>query len=256
MENINIVFRKPKKLQGQLPIEIETPFDERFGFTGIVTEVDPKNMTVNVLMDTGLEITGVRVASREWVTINESKDYLTGERHLPPVNTHVLCFMPSGDISNSIIIGSLFACADPMGGGITEYKEDSGDAAFIDKHIDNGGWKFIHDIRTGNRKITNSPKDGEETFSLEINQGNGKSNVKINVKGPVEIVNDEGISIKSLKTELLEIGNSIATLGEMISDHLQAGVDFKSSGSPANHTAPDFTLKCAEIKAKWDKVFK
>jgi len=306
MSAVNVVIKKTKAIPGQSPMRSETPYDHRYGFYGMVTEVHPKTLTVNVRMDTGREISGVRVASREWVTIDTEKDYLTGERDLPPVDSFVFCLMPSGEPTSALVLCSVFAYQDSMGGGITEFKEKSEDAKFIDKRVDSGGWLFTHDKRTGTRRIQNAPKIGDETISLEIDQeekgkekatitihGNtftvdkengvqletdknvnqkiegdyekkvkGKHSVavdgdyKAEVKGKTDISADKDMSFKCKKNGLLELGNTVATLGKMVSDLLQAGISFKSVGSPATHTAPDFSAKCAEIKAKWDQVFK
>jgi hypothetical protein len=61
---------------------------------------------------------------------------------------------------------------------------------------------------------------------------------------------------KATAAGLLEVGNSIATLGAMISDLLDALIQFQSSGSPALHTSPNLTLAATQIKAKWKQVFK
>jgi hypothetical protein len=294
MENINIHISKKRSVTGQVPIHTETPFDRRSGFFGVVTEVQAKTNTVTVRGDFGRDIAGIRVASSQWVTMADNegmtkgKDTLTGQRHLPPVNTYVYCLMPTGEPSSAIVLCSVFAYQDPNHAG---FKEDTEDAAFIEKRIDNGGWKFTHDIRTGTRKIQNSPKDGEETISIEVNQEEeGKSKVILKlyensyewdeekqglkqiikgdvdrtvegkwnetIKGDAKIESDGALFFKSTASGMLEIGNSIATLGAMIGDLLQACISFKSVGSPATHTAPDFTAAATQIKAKWTQVFK
>jgi hypothetical protein len=302
MENINIHINKKRSVPGQAPIHIETPFDRRSGFFGVVTEVQAKNNTVTVRADFGRDIAGIRVASPEWVTMpytegeTKSRDTLTGQRRLPPLNSYVYCLMPSGEPSSAIVLCSVFAYQDP---NHAAFKEDSRDAAFNDKKIDGGGWKFTHDLRTGTRRIQNSPKDGEETIYFEVNQeeegkakiilwffGNtlefdeerqgwkqeikgdvglavdGKltasvtKDVKIAAGGKADVEAKGDLSYKSSVSGMLEIGNSVATLGAMIGDLLQACISFKSVGSPDTHTAPDFTAAAAQIKAKWAQVFK
>jgi hypothetical protein len=302
MESINIFLGKKRNPPGQSPIHTETPFDRRSGFFGVVTEVQPENNTVTVRGDFGRDITGIRVASSQWVTMpydegeTKSKDTLTGHRHLPPVNTYVYCLMPTGEPSSAIVLCSVFAYQDP---NHAELRDGEKDSEFIDINVDSGGWKFTHDIRTGTRKIQNSPKDGEETISLEINQEEeGKSKIvfkffdnyieydeekqgwKQSIEGDVDLavkgkitatatkdvkvftdgnadVEAKGdLSYKSSASGILEIGNSVASLGAMIGDLLQACISFKSVGSPATHTAPDFTATATQIKAKWTQVFK
>jgi hypothetical protein len=302
MENINIHLCKRRSVPGQAPIHTGTPFDRRSGFFGVVTEVQAKTNTVTVRADFGRDIAGIRVASSQWVTMpddeggTKSRDTLTGQRHLPPVNTYVYCLMPTGEPSSAIVLCSVFACQDP---NHADFKEDTEDAAFIEKRIDNGGWMFTHDIRTGTRKIQNAPKEGDETISLEVNQeeagkakiifrflentfafdeekqrwkqvikgdvdvtADGKltaavtKDVKVTTEGKADVEAKGDLSYKSSASGMLEIGNTAATLGEMIGDLLQACIAFKSVGSPATHTAPEFTAAAAQIKAKWDQVFK
>jgi hypothetical protein len=302
MENINIHINKKRPSAGQAPIHTESPFDKRSGFYGVVVDVHYKNNTVDVRSDSGRVFTGIRVASGEWVTIPQkeaackNKDNLTGRRHLPPKDTYVLCFMPTGEPSSAIVLCSVFAYQDP---NHAELRDGGEDNEYIDENVDGGGWKFTHDIRTGTRKIQNSPKDGEETISLEVNQEEeGKAKIifklfenvlefdeekrgwKQEIKGDVELAVDgkltasvtkdvkvaaDGkadveakgdLSYKSSASGMLEIGNSVATLGEMIGDLLQACISFQSVGSPETHTAPGFTASAAQIKAKWTQVFK
>jgi hypothetical protein len=272
VSEVNVFVKKTKALPGQAPLSPRTPFDGRVGFFGTVTETHPESNTVNVRMDSGREVSNVRVASFQWVTVDEDKGYLTGQRHLPPVDTLVYCLMPSGEPSSALVLCSVFAYEDPRH---AEFKEDSEDAAFTEKIVDSGGWAFIHDTRTGTRKIRNAPAEGDETVSLEVNQeeeGKHKITLKIyentfefdaekqgvteTIKGDVKIEAGGDLSFKSSKSGLLEMGNAAATLGAMISDLLQALISFKSVGSPASHTAPDLTAAATQIKAKWEQVFK
>ena len=196
MENINISIKKAKTVPGHQSIRIETPFDNRFGFFGMVTEVCKKTNTVSVCMDTGRIISGVRVASFQWVTMDEEKDYLTGQRKLPPKDTFVYCVMPTGNPASAVVLCSVFAYQDSMGGKVSEFKEDTEDAVFTEKIIDNGGWKFTHDTRSGTRKIQNAPKDGDETISIEIDQEEeGEEKVFIKIHGQLLTLSKEKLDI-------------------------------------------------------------
>ena len=67
------------------------------------------------------------------------------------------------------------------------------------------------------------------------------------------------VFLKSSKTGKLEVGNSVATLGAMISDLLDALSDSApvTYGSPASHMfMPSFIAKITAIKTKWGQVFK
>ena len=63
--------------------------------------------------------------------------------------------------------------------------------------------------------------------------------------------------MKSSKNGTLEMGNSVSTLGAMMSDLLGYLAQLKTVGSPASHTAsPDFIANIQALKTKWEQVFK
>ena len=67
------------------------------------------------------------------------------------------------------------------------------------------------------------------------------------------------IGLKSSGSGTLELGNTVATLGAMISDLFDALSDSApvTYGSPASHMwLPSFVAKIKAIKAKWGQVFK
>jgi phage baseplate assembly protein gpV len=146
------------------------------------------------------------VASPQWVTIDTEKDYLTGERKLPPVNSFVFCLMPNGDPNSALVLCSVFAYQDSMGGGIGAFKEEGEDAKEIDKKVDSGGWLFTHDKRTGSRRMQNAPVVGEETIALEVDQESaGDEKIALTVHGNViECDRDGGIKITTDKNITLE----------------------------------------------------
>jgi len=235
MGNISVTIKKNRRLPGQAPMEPRSPFDCRSGFFGMVTAVHPETNTVDVRMDTGREICYIRVASFQWVTIDKNKDYLTGQRRLPPVDTFVYCLMPTGEPSSAIVLCSAFAMRDPMGGsgGIAEFKEDSADAAFIEKTIDGGGWKFTHDTRSGTRKIQNAPKDGDETVSLETDQEeDGKEKITLAIHGNTFTVDkDNGIKVETDKNiEFAVKGNATFKVDGDIAAEVKGKTEIKSTG--------------------------
>jgi hypothetical protein len=236
MDKIVIHTRRPTAEKALIPTE--TPFDKRYGFYGIVTEIHPKRNTVNLRMDTGRDINDVRVASLQWITLDRNKDYLTGQRRLPPLNSYVYCLMPSGEPSSAIILCSVFPTADS---NYDAFKEDSPDAAFIDKRIDSGGWKFTHDIRTGTRKIQNSPEDGKETISIEVNQedkGNEKVTVKIH-KNVYSVDKENGIQIETDKNMDRKIGvNSTETVKGNKEEKITGKYKLESADTDIESIAP------------------
>lgn len=204
MSGINISLVKRNKAQGRNSFNISTPYDNRFGFWGTVTEVHPESCTVNVRMDTGQIIANVRVASMEWVTVVKDKP-LTGERHLPPIDTFVFCMMPNGEINSSFVLCSGFAMAEAVH---ADFKKEGEDAANTWEKVENSGWKKTVDYRTGTVTLANKPKD--ETISIAVDQeSEGEEKATITIHGNILRVTKDGIDIQTDKDITLEIkGNA------------------------------------------------
>ncbi len=160
-----INLQKAKKAPERKAFVNTSPFDNRFGFWGIVKEVHPEDNTVHVLTDTGFEITGVRVASMEWVVIDKEK-HLTGERHLPPKNAFVFCIMPTGEYSSAFVLCSGFARQEAYH---ADFKGKGEDFALTHERVNNSGWVYKSDYRNGSVSIKNDYD--EPTISIDVNQG-------------------------------------------------------------------------------------
>ena len=282
---LNITLREKKNAPGQRPFINSTPYDNQFGFWGVVTEVHPEDCTVHVRTNLGIELSGVKVASMEWVTVVDG-EHLTGERHLPPIDTYVFCCMPNGEYSSAFVLCSGFTRQEAVH---ADFKIEGEDAANTHDKVENSGWEHITDYRTGTKTLKNKVED--ETVNLNIDQENeGDEKVTLTVHGTtLSITKDDGISVetdqkisikdkagftyategdlaidsdgnievKATQTGTLEMGNSVATLGAMISDLLDYLAQLKTVGSPATHTAsPDFIANIQALKAKWGQVFK
>lgn len=260
MGGLNIQMKKKERPISRSPFNISTPYDKRYGFWGTVTEVHPENCTVNVRMDTGQVIANVRVASMEWVTVVKDKP-LTGERHLPPVDTFVFCIMPNGEINSSFVICSGFAMAEAVH---ADFKKEGDDATNIWEKIENSGWAKTKDYRTGTVTVKNRTKD--ETISVSVDQETEDSEVvKVTVHGTIvtidkdggiDIESDKDLNFISSKNGILKLGNTVATLGAMMSELLGYLSSLATVGSPGAHTAsPDFIANINTLKAKWEQVF-
>ncbi len=255
-DNINVNFSKPKKPQQQT-FEISTPFDNRFGFWGTVTAVHPEECTVNVRMDTGRELEGLRVASFEWVYKNDDKDFLSGERHLPPVDSFVFCLMPNGSPSSSFVLCSGFA----KQAAIHDYYKDK-EKEKENERIELSGWRKTTNIENGTKTIWNKPQEDKKTITVVIdheNEGDEKINIVVHgheitvEKEFIEIKTDEkkvlidtgkdtfcldgDIDLMVKEKELLKIGNSIGTLGSLFDELCEALLAFytNSAFAPMTH---------------------
>lgn len=283
---LNISLQKKKNAPSQNPFPNSSPYDYQMGFWGVVTEVHPEDCTVHVRTNLGFELSGVRVASKEWVTVVDGK-HLTGERHLPPVDTYVFCLMPNGEYSSAFVLCSGFTRQEAVH---ADFKQKGDDAANTHELVENSGWKKTTDYRTGTKKFENKT-DSDPTITLEIDQeSEGDEKVNVTIHGTkITVTKDDGITIetdkkitlkdkegftyttdgdleisakgdlgvKSSQTGKLEVGNSVATLGAMVTDLLGCLASLKTVGSPASHTAsPDFIAQIQALKTKWGQVFK
>jgi len=276
--SLNIALRKKESAPQKNQFENTTPYDAQYGFWGVVTEVHPEDCTVHVRTNLGFELSGVRVASFEWVTVADGK-HLTGERHLPPIDTYVFCLMPNGEYSSAFVLCSGFTRQEAVH---ADFKKKGEDAEKTREIVENSGWHITTDYRTGTKKFANKT-DSDPTITLEIDQESDSDEkatvtihgtvIKVDKDNGINIETDKkitlkdkegytyetegNVSLKSSKNGTLEMGNSVATLGAMMSDLLGYLVQLKTVGSPASHTAsPDFIANVQALKTKWVQVFK
>ena len=206
---INVGFQIKKQLPGAMPLPIGNFYGECYAFTGMVTEVHPEDNTVHVRAKTGRVYSGLRVASLEWVTIDEKKGFLSGQRRLPPVNTFVLCLMQTDDPNTAIVLCSLFGyqVADHAA-----FKEDSEDAAHTRKRVTNSGWIHTEDNRTGTVVIQNKEEEPEIKIEIDLED-------KENFQGTITFY-DNVLTVDKKKGIILQSGENVL-----------AEIDRKTEGS-------------------------
>jgi hypothetical protein len=215
----------------------------------MVTELHPENNTVHVRTPEGRIISNVKVSSPVWVTIDKDKGFLSGKRHLPPIDTYVLVFMPNGEYSSATIIASVFS-NDPQH---SAFKEDSEDAKEVNDSIENSGWKYTDDKRTGTRVLQNKPKD--PTIKIEADQEKeGDEKVTITIHGNIFTVDkDNGIKIETDKNVDLSVkGNvTVAVDGDMTAE-IKGDAQINANGKVEAQAKGDIAVKAdgnADVKA-------
>jgi hypothetical protein len=239
---LDVNYRKTKKLPGQPPMpQSGLCNDLCFGFFGMVTELHPEDNTVHVRTNSGLELSGLRVASLEWVTIDEEKGFLSGERRLPPVNTYVFCVMPTGDPASALVLCSAFGY---QAANHAAFKEDSEDAKFIKKQVDNAGWVRELDYRTGTRSVKNHPEG--ETIKIEVDQEeDGNEKVTITIHSNIFTVDkDNGIKIETEKNVDIAVkGNATVNVDGDLSAEVKGNATIKADGDLSAEVKGNATLK-------------
>ena len=188
-------IREKHNAPSRTPFNNSTPYDLQFGFWGVVTEVHPEDCTVHVRMANGMELSGVRVASMEWVTVVKDK-HLTGERYLPPIDTYVFCIMPNGEYSSAFVLCSGFTRQEAVH---ADFKQEGEDAANTHEVVENSGWKKTTDYRTGTKKFENKT-DSDATITLEIDQEKeDEEKATLKIHGNTITISKDGINIETDK---------------------------------------------------------
>jgi preprotein translocase subunit YajC len=246
MPNVNLIIHGRKTVTpDRKPLLSSTPYDDRYGFWGMVTELHPENMTVHVRTPEGQEISNVRVSSHIWVTIDKEKGYLSGSRILPPIDTYVLVFMPNGEYSSAVIIASGYS-DDPQHGDFKPDPKDKAaieDAKEISDSVKNSGWKYTEDKRTGTRVLQNKPKD--PTIKIEVDQEEeGDEKVTITIHGNVfTVTKDDGIKIQTDKNiEIKAEGDAVFNVTGNATVAVDGDIEATAKG--------DISLKAGENEIK------
>ena len=241
MPDINLIVHGRKTAApGKKILSSSTPYDKRFGFEGMVTELHPENNTVHVRTPEGRIISNVKVSSPVWVTIDKDKGYLSGKRWMPPIDSYVLVFMPNGEYSSSVIIASVFS-DDPQH---SDFKEDSEDAKEINDTINNSGWEYKEDKRTGTLLVQNKPTDA--TIKIEVDQEEeGNEKVTITIHGNIFTVDkDNGIKIETDKNiELAVKGNAAVKVDGDMTAEVTGETGIKSTGAVNVESSADVAVK-------------
>jgi hypothetical protein len=218
------------------------------------------------------------------------KDFTTGERNLPPVNARVFVMMPSGTFDDCFVLCSGFSSIEKDANA--PFMED--DKEKIREKIIQGGWHTKYDCVTGSFEgISPDEKTGlkidygteeeekehpelhlalfEETTLDIIDEDSAKlsvfggeikvehkkgDNAKITVFDTEMVIKQGEVSFMSTSAGKFKIGNTVATIGDMINDLLTALQGLHTEGSPAAHTATAWAAQnISPLIAKWKQVF-
>jgi hypothetical protein len=155
--------------------------------------------SVDVETAEGFTVTRIPVASREWVTVEYP---VLGERNLPPVNSLVFMFMPTGGIDNAFIFGSCFLPSydKHVDEFLTEGKEDN---VLTKKE---GNWHRSFDKITGDIEITGTDDD-DYTLTLIIKKSEKK--IKLNDwNGNNIIIDENGIKVTDTNENKVTVDSS------------------------------------------------
>jgi hypothetical protein len=109
-------------------------------------------------------------------------------------------------------------------------------------------------IGIGNDEKKSKTEQRDAEVNIELGE---KADIVVNSKSAIKIINKKSITLKTDSTELIEIGNQIATLGKMIDELLDALEQHFSQGSPYVHRSKAWaSVFITPLRAKWNQVFK
>lgn len=111
-------------------------------------------------------------------------------------------------------------------------------------------------------KITIKGNKEETIKGKETVEVNGQSSTTyknkrtIDCKSSLEVNTQSSITIKAKTPSLLEIGNTVTTLGYVLAEICQDLSSLQTVGSPANHTSPTLTAQMLALLPKIKATFK
>lgn len=228
----------------------------RIGFWALVTDVNSINNTVTVVSDTGFEYPNIPVMSNEWVTVDDSKDYIPSTRNLPPKNSRVFVLTPTYTATGAFVLCSGFSRGDEN----IRTLWASGEGELEDKNNcretkTQGGWDITEEYKNGNTTFkSNDEKIVININTIEDSQKSQKKEISIKAWDNSIVIDDKGIVItdknknviKMTSTDIqvmadtskkIKIGNATDTIKGILSDMITVLNSFQTAGSPANHTA-------------------
>jgi hypothetical protein len=126
----------------------------RIGEHGRVKELHSEDVTVDVLLDSGVYLKHVPVRSDGWVIYQEDteKDFNAGGRDLPPLHTRVFILMPTGTHNNCFVLCSLFSTHDKAEPFLADERER------IQEIQTPSWWHITNDNDTGSHKAVSPDK--------------------------------------------------------------------------------------------------
>lgn len=229
----------------------------RIGFWGLVIAQNSKNNTVTVVSDTGFEYKNIPVVSSEWVTVDDNKNYIPSTRNLPPRNSRVFVLTPTFSANGAFVLCSGFSRGDDNIRTLWAKDDSEMDAKNNSRETKTqGGWDKTENYTNGN--LTFASNDNNITVDVQTvddtEDTSKKKKIEIKAWNNQITINADGIVIKdktgntinmtasdiqvnAYNSNTIKIGNSTDTLKGIFTDLINVLDSFKTSGSPANHTA-------------------
>ena len=170
---------------------------KRIGFWALVKDVNSINNTVTVISDTGFIFPNIPVISNEWVTVDDSKDYIPSTRNLPPKNSRVFVLTPTYTATGAFVLCSGFSRGDENIRTLWAADENElEDKNNCRETKTQGGWDITEEYSNGNFKAESN--DGNITINVNTTEDSQKSQLKevsVTAWNNKVVINEDGISV-------------------------------------------------------------
>jgi hypothetical protein len=162
-----------------------------FGTWGKVIERHSEAHSVDIGTSEGFRITHIPVASHSWVTLS---DPVLGERDLPPKDTMVFMFMPTGNVDSAFIppFSSFIHTFEKHTEVFLQKEEEEEDYAEYE-----GGWSKKFDKATGDLELVGTDGD-EKTLTITIKKSGKKIQITDWNKNDI-LIDKNGASLTDTK---------------------------------------------------------
>ena len=206
----------------------------RIGFWALVVDVNSINNTVTVISDTGFKIPNIPVASDEWVTVDDSKNYIPSTRNLPPKNSRVFVLTPTYSATGAFVLCSGFSRGDENIRTLwADDENELEDKNNCRETKTQGGWDIQEEYKNGNFKAESN--DGKIKFNVNTTADSQKSQpkeVSVTAWGNTIIINEDGISITDKNKKKIITSSS----GVVIKDDTKDVIKYDGSATPKKVT--------------------
>lgn len=222
------VIKSTHRLNANIPpVNSSNYMDGRIGFWGLVKEQNSTNNTVTVISDTGFEFANIPVFSREWVTVDDNKNYIPSSRDLPPRNSWVFVLTPTFTANGAFVLCSGFTRGDENIRTLWAQNENEIEEKNNSRETKTqGGWDIKEEYANGNYSATsndnnikivaNPAKDTEKEQNKELSftaWGNhiviDETGIKITDKNNNDIsATSDGLTITDSNENVIQTSSS------------------------------------------------
>lgn len=211
------------------PVRENNYLSGRIGFWGTVSAQNSLSNTVTVISDTGYEYSGIPVFSKEWVTIDDNKDYIPSTRNLPPVKSRVFVLTPTFTAVGAFVLCSGFSRGDENIRTLWAQSESELEEKNNSRETKTqGGWDITENYKNGNSTFYSNDEDIKLDVQVvdDEQDSNNKKKIMLTAWDNVITISEDGISIADKNDNSVVADDS----GIIITDANENTITLNNSG--------------------------